>query len=38
MTFGGHIVYLWPGRVASFVSEWNEGANDAMRDTNQLYA
>ena len=29
---------LFVARVASFVSEWSEGANDATRDANKLYA
>ena len=29
---------LFVARVASFAPEWSEGADDATRDTNKLYA
>ena len=37
MTFGGHIVYF-VALVASFAPERSEGAKNATRDTNKLYA
>ena len=38
MTFGGHIYSLFVARVASFAPERSQGANDATRDMNKLYA
>ena len=35
--FGGHMVYNM-ALVVSFVPERSEGANDATRDSNKLYA
>ena len=37
MTFVVHNI-LFVARVTSLAPEWSEGANDAMRDTNKLYA
>ena len=37
MTFVVHNI-LFVARVTSLAPEWSEGANDAMTDTNKLYA
>ena len=37
MTFGGHIVYLWPEQHHLRLSGASEGANYATRDTNKLH-
>ena len=36
MSFRGHNLFL--AQAASIAPEQSEGANDAMRDTNKLYA
>ena len=39
MTFGGaYSLFVAQARVASLALERSEGANDATRDTNRLYA